>query len=124
MSENPSKLTGHRSSAATPVEGEAVVAAPRWPRAPLVSVLGVFALFGLFVALVWYLYLPRRTGAFPDDGIRTADQRLKTLAELRAKEAQQLKSYAWVDQKAGVVQLPLDRAVQLTLEKYQKQPSK
>lgn len=124
MSENPSQLTGRASSATAPSTSGASATAPRWPRAPLVSVLGVFVLFGLFVALVWYLYLPRRTGAFPDDGVRTADQRVKTLVELRAKEAQQLKSYAWADEKAGVVQLPLDRAVQLTLEKYQQPPSK
>jgi hypothetical protein len=124
MSENPSKPTRRADSLAVPVDSGTTVVAPHWPRAPLVSVLGVFVLFGLFAAVVWYLYLPRRTGAFPDDGIRTADQRVKTLAELRAKEAQQLQSYAWVDEKAGVVQLPLDRAVELTLEQYQQPTSK
>jgi hypothetical protein len=87
-------------------------------RAPLVSVLAIFALFALFLLVVYYLYIPRATGAFTDDGIHTAAKRKANLAELRAKQDAQAKSYAWVDQKAGVVQLPLDRAMELTLQHY------
>lgn len=89
-------------------------------RAPLISILGIFVLFGLFFGLVYYLYLPRHTGEFSGDGIRTPEQRKKNLAELRAKESHQLTSYGWVDQKAGVVQLPIDRAMELTLQHYAK----
>jgi hypothetical protein len=91
-------------------------------RASLVSIIAIFVLFGLFLAVVYYVYIPRQTGAFVDDGIHTAEQRQKTLAELRAKEATQAKSYGWVDQKAGVVHLPLDRAMELTLQKYTAKP--
>jgi len=91
-------------------------------RAPIVSILGVFILLGLFAAVVYYVYVPRRTGAFPDDGIHTAEVRKKNLADLRAKQAEQLKTYKWVDQKAGVVQLPLARAQELTLQKYATKP--
>jgi hypothetical protein len=87
-------------------------------RAPLVSVLGIFVLFGLFLLVIHYVYVPHRTAAFPDDGIHTAEQRKKNLAELREKHAKQAASYAWVDQKAGVVQLPISRAMELTVEKY------
>ena len=87
-------------------------------RASLVSIIAIFVLFGLFLAVVYYVYVPRQTGAFAGDGIRTAQQRQKTLADLHAKEAAQAKSYGWVDQKAGVVRLPLDRAMELTLQKY------
>jgi hypothetical protein len=90
------------------------------PRAPLVTILAVFFLFALFVFAVWWIYVPRHTGAFADDGIHTAAQRKKNLAELRAKHAAQITSYAWVDQKAGVVQLPLARAEELTIQKYAK----
>ena len=34
------------------------------------------------------------------------------------KQAKQAASYAWVDQKAGVVQLPIDRAMELTAAHY------
>ena len=87
-------------------------------RASLVSIIAIFVLFGLFLAVVYYVYVPRQTGAFAGDGIRTAQQRPKTLAARHAKEAAQAKSYGWVDQKAGVVRLPLDRAMELTLQKY------
>lgn len=90
------------------------------PRAPLVSILAVFFLFALFVFAVWWLFLPRHTGPFPDDGIHNAEQRKQNLAELRAKHEAQATSYAWVDQKAGIVQLPLARAEELTLQKYAK----
>lgn len=92
--------------------------APVSPRAPLISIVSVFVLFALFLVVVYYVYLPRQTGAFPDDGIHTSEQRKKTLADLRAKQEQQAKSYGWVDQKAGVVQLPLDRAMELTVQRY------
>jgi hypothetical protein len=86
----------------------------------LISIVAIFALFALFLGLVYYIYLPRQTGAFTDDGIRTAAQRTKNLAELRAKQAKQAASYAWVDQKAGIVQLPLDRAMEITVQHYAK----
>ena len=91
-------------------------------RAPIVSILGIFILLGLFAAVVYYVYVPRRTGAFSDDGIHTAELRKKNLAEMRAKQSTQLAGYAWVDQKAGVVQLPLERAEELTLQKYASKP--
>jgi hypothetical protein len=86
--------------------------------APLVTILFVLAGFALFAAVVDYVYLPHATGAFTDDGMHTAEFRKKNLAELRAKQAKQAASYAWVDQKAGVVQLPLDVAMELTVQKY------
>jgi len=92
------------------------------PRAPLVSILAIFFLFALFLLVVYYVYVPRQTGAFTDDGIHTAALRKKNLAELRAKQTAQAASYAWVDQKAGIVQLPLDRAMELTVQKYAAKP--
>jgi hypothetical protein len=86
--------------------------------APLVTILFVMAGFALFLLVVWFAYLPRSTGPFTGDGIRTAEQRKANLAELRKKQAAQAASYAWVDQKAGIVQLPLDVAMELTVQKY------
>lgn len=86
--------------------------------APLVTILTVMAGFALFLAVVYYVYLPRQTGPFTGDGIRTAEQRKETLAKLREKQGKQAATYAWVDQKAGIVQLPLDRAMELTVQKY------
>ncbi|HMB81779.1 MAG TPA: hypothetical protein VKI43_17005 [Vicinamibacterales bacterium] len=39
------------------------------------------------------------------------------LADLRAKEDELLASYGWVDKNAGVVRIPIDAAMKLTLER-------
>ncbi|HEY1910236.1 MAG TPA: hypothetical protein VGG73_04900 [Vicinamibacterales bacterium] len=39
------------------------------------------------------------------------------LRELRVKEEELLKSYGWVDKNAGVVRIPIDDAIKLTLER-------
>jgi uncharacterized membrane protein len=89
-------------------------------RASLVSILAIFALFALFAVVVYYIYAPRRTGAYTGVGSVSDEQRVKNLAELRAKEAEAATSYGWVDQNAGVVRLPLERAQELTLQQYAK----
>ena len=89
-------------------------------RAPLVAILAIFVLFALFAAVAYYIYVPRRTGAYTGDGLRTAEERIKNLAELHAKEAEAASTYGWVDQKAGIVRLPLNQAQELTLQHYAK----
>ena len=91
-------------------------------RASLVSIIAIFVLFALFVAVIYYVYLPGKTGAFVGDGVRTPTQRAEALAELRAKEVEQASSYGWVDQQAGVVRLPLERAMDLTVQQYTAKP--
>src|ERR1044071_8426512 len=39
------------------------------------------------------------------------------LAELRAAEDSDLNSYEWIDRNAGVVRIPIDRAMQLIVER-------
>jgi hypothetical protein len=38
--------------------------------------------------------------------------------EERALEQTQLRSYGWVDRGAGLVRIPIDRAMQLYIERY------
>ena len=45
------------------------------------------------------------------------------LRKLRAEEEAKLTSYQWVDQKAGVVRIPVDRALELTLRDWEKRPT-
>ncbi len=84
----------------------------------LVSVVAIMGCFALFLFLVYLAYLPNQTGAYVGDGIRTPEQRLAALEELRAKEQKQAATYAWIDQSAGQVQLPLTRAMELTVRHY------
>ena len=39
------------------------------------------------------------------------------LADLRDKEDRTLKTYGWVDRNAGVVRIPIDEAIKLTLQR-------
>jgi hypothetical protein len=48
----------------------------------------------------------------------TRDARRKALSELREKQGAQLNGYHWIDQKAGTVQLPIERAMELTVQQY------
>jgi hypothetical protein len=41
--------------------------------------------------------------------------RTKTYAEVKAEETQKLTTYGWVDQNAGSVRIPIDRAMELVL---------
>jgi hypothetical protein len=50
----------------------------------------------------------------------TPEGRAKHLADARAHEAEQAGTYGWVDQKAGIVRLPIDRAIELTVRDHAK----
>ena len=86
--------------------------------APLPVIIVILALSTLFYFAVRYFYGPRETGTFVGDGIHTAEQRKANLAELHAKEKAAATTYGWVNQKDKVVRLPIDRAMELTLQKY------
>ncbi|HEY9153702.1 MAG TPA: hypothetical protein VIM69_01140 [Opitutaceae bacterium] len=78
----------------------------------IAAVIGGFALFALIVALA---YLPQRPEPIAQ-GALTPAERYQRLADMRAKEAKQINSYGWVDQQKGVVQLPIERAMELTIQ--------
>ena len=86
--------------------------------ASLVSVLAIMGCLALFLLLVYVAYLPKQTGPFIGDGVRTPEERMKNLADLRANEAQHAQTYAWIDQQAGQVQLPIQRAMELTVHRF------
>ncbi len=46
----------------------------------------------------------------------TPEERKAALVELRKAQAAQAVSYAWIDKKTGVIQLPIDRAIELLIE--------
>jgi len=77
-----------------------------------VAVLGGFLIFVLIIVIA---YLPNRPAPIPQ-GTKTPEERATILNELRARETDLASSYAWIDQPKGVVRIPLERAMQLTLE--------
>ena len=55
-------------------------------------------------------------GRVPPEPRLQTDPR-QDLSDLRAKEDEWLGSYGWVDRNAGVVRIPIDEAMRLTLER-------
>ena len=89
----------------------------------LFTIFFLLAVFAAFLLVIRYFYHPTETAAFnatPDNLTKelawkaNADSRRKALLELRDAEAKKVSSYGWVDQKAGIVQLPVERAMELT----------
>jgi hypothetical protein len=93
----------------------------------LITTLFIFALATAGFFLVQRSYRP--AAASPQNAVAdnlpkdlawkaTPASRKEALAVLREKQNKQATSYVWIDQKAGVVQLPLERAMQLTAAQY------
>jgi F0F1-type ATP synthase membrane subunit b/b' len=89
----------------------------------LFTIVFLFAVFAAFLLVIRYLYHPATTSAFnaaPDnipqelEWKANAANRRKALKDLQDQEAAQLSSYAWIDQQAGAVRLPIERAMELT----------
>lgn len=84
--------------------------------ATLLAVIGGFA---IFVVILLVAYLPNKA-APAGDGVKTPAERKAALAELRGKEHTTATTYAWVDKDKGVVRLPIERAVELTIQEHAK----
>lgn len=78
-----------------------------------VAIIGAFL---IMAALVWTAY--RYTRPEPVGAARVAERK-KALVELRAAEARSLNNYGWADQAKGLAQLPIARAMELTVQAYQ-----
>jgi hypothetical protein len=94
----------------------------------LVAVFAVFLLLSLFGVLAEKVYLPGRP-ALPQNETpenlskdmawkATPETRRAYLADLRKKQGEQAAAYGWVDQKNGVVQLPIRRAMELVIQEH------
>jgi hypothetical protein len=94
----------------------------------LVAVAALFVLLSLFGLITLRVYTHHRPAAPQNEAPEnlskdlawkaTPESRKAALADLRAKQALQAVSYGWVDQKAGVVQLPISRAMELVVEAH------
>jgi hypothetical protein len=97
-----------------------------------VSVITIFFVLALFMVVYVFVrryYTPSTTAAFnaPAENLSkdlawkaSHETRRDTLVDLKKTQGEQAASYGWVDQKAGVVRLPIDRAIELTAAKYGK----
>ena len=84
-----------------------------------VLISGIFRFFdsreGVKVAAEYPLAAAQGHREPPEPRLQT-DPR-QDMADLRAKEDDLLGSYGWVDKNAGVVRIPIDAAMKLTLER-------
>jgi hypothetical protein len=94
----------------------------------LLAVIAVFVLLSVFGVLAERVYLPGRAEApqneTPENLSKdmawkaTPETRRQYLADLRKAQSEQAARYGWVDQKTGVVQLPLGRAMELVVQEH------
>ena len=78
-----------------------------------VVILGTFL---IAAGLVWAMIHYTAPAPLTED---RAALRRKNLAELRALNAEALANYAWVDQAKGIVRLPIEHAMKLTVAEWQ-----
>jgi hypothetical protein len=69
----------------------------------------------VFGLLLYLTYLPDRPEGFPV-GIVTPVERAARLRDLRSDESYLANRYSWVDQDKGIVRLPIERGMELTLK--------
>lgn len=81
-------------------------------------VVGILGAFLIAAGLVWVMWHFTRPEPLGED---RAVARKKALAELRAANQDVLysSSYAWQDAAKGVVRMPIDRAMELSLKMWQ-----
>jgi hypothetical protein len=84
-------------------------------RTPVFTALVVIACFASFAWLAKKIYRPNARTVQTVEGVRTPADRKALLNEQRTKEHAAATSYAWVDQPKGVVRLPIERAIELTV---------
>jgi hypothetical protein len=80
-----------------------------------VTAAAVIGGFLIFVLILVIAYLPNKAEPLPQ-GTKTPEERATILRELRAKETAAATTYGWVDQTKGVVRIPIERAMELTLD--------
>jgi hypothetical protein len=93
-----------------------------YSRAPFSTWLGIVCLFVLFGLIVLAVIGPSpRTSDYEETRAKKRMEKLKTLREESQKE---LTTYAWVDKNKGVAQIPIDRAMEVTVaDLAQKKPA-
>lgn len=89
----------------------------RTPVFTTVLVLVCMAVFGWFARKI---YAPHARAVDRIEGVRTPADRAVILADHLKQEHAEATTYGWVDQKAGLVRLPLDRAIELTVQEHAK----
>jgi len=79
----------------------------------VIGILGTFLIVALLVLAMRHYTQPAPVGA------SRVEERRRFLQEQRAADAKALGEYDWQDKEKGIVRLPIQRAVELTLQEWQ-----
>ena len=88
-------------------------------RAPLSTWFGIVLLFALFGIIVLAIIGPMPRGSDYEE--TRAKKRMEQLKTVREDGEKALNTYAWIDKNKGVVQIPISRAMELTVADLAKQ---
>lgn len=83
-----------------------------------VAAVGGIVLILLFLYILLIGYVPNRPKAIDE---KTIETRKATLIKVREEQHVKVSTYGWVDQKAGIVHIPVDQAIQITLNDLNQQ---
>jgi hypothetical protein len=89
-------------------------------RTPVFTTVLVLVLFALFGWMARRYYAPKAAHVEAVEGVRSPADRKALLVEHQTKDQVAATTYGWVDQKAGIVRLPIDRAIELTARDHAK----
>ncbi len=83
------------------------------------------AIIGIVGALILFVIIVGLQALFYDMETKEAARKQvesppMTVSQLRAQHEEQLTTYRWIDQKAGVVAIPIDRAMKLVVAESSK----
>src|SRR5204862_1123913 len=78
-----------------------------------IGILGTFLIVAMLVLAMRHYTRPAPVGA------NRVEERYKFLQDQRAADAKALNEYDWVDKDKGIVRLPVQRAVELSLQEWQ-----
>ena len=78
-----------------------------------VGIFGTFLIVAMLVLAMRHYTRPAPVGA------NRVEERYKFLQDQRAADAKALNEYDWIDKDKGIVRLPVQRAVELTLQEWQ-----
>ena len=78
----------------------------------------VVAIIGSFLIVLGLVRTMQRITKPEALGQKRAKERADALRDLNAANVEALKTYGWVDQSKGIVRLPVDRAMELTIQQW------
>ena len=78
----------------------------------------VIAIVGAFLIMVALVTVIKKYSKPAELNAARAEERRQALAQIRNENSDALQNYAWQNQQKGIVRLPIDQAMKLTLQEW------